>query len=55
MLIKKSGRGAWEGFGLGLLYGGAAGSLIGLASGDDPESDWFGLTAVEKAVRNDKC
>jgi hypothetical protein len=36
IIIKKSDRGALEGAGLGLLFGGVAGAVIGFASGDDP-------------------
>jgi len=50
--IKKSGRGAWEGFGLGLASGAALGAVIGLGSGSDPEdaSLVFGASAGEKAL-----
>jgi len=56
--IKKSGRGAWEGFGVGLLAGAAIGAVIGFASGDDPGADepglenLFAITAGEKALRS---
>jgi len=36
--IKKSSRGAWEGFGLGLLAGAVSGVVIGLMSGDESAS-----------------
>ena len=54
--IKKSGRGAWEGFGLGLLAGAVSGVVIGFVSGDDPGANEPGLqnlfanTAGEKAL-----
>jgi len=63
--FKKSGRGALQGLGIGLLAGAAAGAIIGLASGDDPPcetdpNDAFGfgrgiceafrLSAAEKAA-----
>jgi hypothetical protein len=54
--IKNSGRGAWEGFGLGLLAGAATGAVIGFASGDDPGANGHGFetlfahTAGEKAL-----
>ena len=53
--IKKKGRGAWEGFGIGLVAGAATGALIGSANGDDPGvgepgHDIFSATAEEKAV-----
>ncbi len=54
--IKKSGRGAWEGFGLGLLAGVVSGVVIGFVSGDDPGAgeqglqDLFANTAGEKAL-----
>jgi hypothetical protein len=53
--IKKKGRGAWEGFGIGLVAGTAIGAVIGFADGDDPGvgepgHDLFSATAEEKAV-----
>jgi len=39
----------FQGLGIGLLSGAAAGALIGLLSGDD-EGGWFSMTAGEKAL-----
>jgi hypothetical protein len=52
--VKKSGRGAWEGFGIGLVIGATTGALIGSARGDDPGPgepghDIFSATVEEKA------
>ncbi len=47
VVIKKSGRGAWEGFGIGFLVGSVTGALIGFASGDD---EFLEVTAEEKAL-----
>ena len=58
--IKNSGRGAWEGFGIGLLAGAATGAVIGFASGDDSGADgqellslplsWFQVNAEQKVT-----
>ena len=51
--VKNKGRGAWEGFGLGLASGAALGAVIGLGSGSDPESGGFGppsFSAGDKAL-----
>jgi hypothetical protein len=34
----------------GLLVGGALGGVLGFASGDDPQEQWFHMTRGEKAV-----
>ena len=36
--------------GVGFLVGAGSGALMGLASGDDPQQEWFAFTAEEKAV-----
>jgi len=48
--IKKGGRGALEGFALGLLIGFGSGAIVGLVSGSDPENSWFAYSAGEKAL-----
>ena len=52
IVLKKSGRGALEGFGIGILSGAVTGALIGFASGDDdPEAVFLlPMTAAEKAL-----
>lgn len=50
-VLKKSGRGALEGLGLGILSGAITGALIGFVSGDDdPQTVFLPYTAEEKAV-----
>lgn len=39
-----------RGLGYGFLIGAAAGTVIGAASGDDDPSEWFAMSAGEKAV-----
>lgn len=51
VVIKKRGRGALEGLGIGILTGAVTGALIGFASGDDdPKTVFLPLTAEEKAL-----
>jgi hypothetical protein len=51
VVIKKRGRGALEGLGIGILAGAVTGALIGFASGDDdPQTVFLPLTAEEKAL-----
>ncbi|GMR12872.1 MAG: hypothetical protein BMS9Abin29_1066 [Gemmatimonadota bacterium] len=40
----------WKGFGWGAVIGGGLGAIIGFASGDDPPSGFFTITAEEKAA-----
>lgn len=40
----------WQGLGIGLLAGGAAGMVIGFADGDDDPHQFMSMTASEKAV-----
>lgn len=51
VVIKKRGRGALEGLGIGILTGAVTGAVIGFASGDDdPKTVFLPLTAEEKAL-----
>lgn len=47
--FKRSGQGALEGLGIGLLFGATTGVVAGFLSGDDPPG-WFAMTAEEKAT-----
>jgi len=47
--IKRGGRGALEGMGIGFLSGATIGAFGGFASGDDPPG-WFSMTAEQKAA-----
>lgn len=40
----------WTGAGVGLLFGGGAGVLLGFISGDDPEDQMMAMSAGEKAL-----
>ncbi len=40
----------WQGLGIGLLAGGAAGMVIGFADGDDPPQEFLSMTASDKAL-----
>jgi hypothetical protein len=40
----------WSSMGIGFAVGAAAGAIAGFASGDDPNDQWFALTAGEKAI-----
>lgn len=50
VVIIKRGRGAFEGLGLGGVIGFCIGALIGLNEGSDPRSEFFSLSAEEKAM-----
>ena len=51
IIVKKSGRGALEGFGIGVLSGAVIGAVIGFLSGDDdPQTVFMPYTAEEKAL-----
>jgi hypothetical protein len=47
---RSRGAGALRGAGLGFLFGGLGGGVVGYASGDDDPGCWFCLTAKENAV-----
>jgi len=47
--FKRSGKGALEGLGIGLLFGATTGVVGGFLSGDD-DPGWFAMTAEEKAT-----
>ncbi len=55
--LKRHGKGAAQGFGLGILIGALAGVTVGYSYGtdgslfnDDPDDDWFATMADQKAA-----